>query len=337
MSIKSTHPSYNSHALDLATSLPIKQTSPESSNTQPHTQPANNTSENIAALDLAEHFKEPKDSADFLNQRNISISDSSIWNEILKLSETRDTVNKKLVGGKPDNFCIAGPYCIKRPSTNEFNFYIDNLEKLKKHQNYCPKIHSVFEFMGEKILIMEDLTSQFENHFQIDIKIGKSFENEFFLVSQKKKKTHEIDSLIAYRHKKNVRTGAENNHFSIANFSGREKPEKKDTHLYEKEAIDLLSSEKIPALARQKIIIDIENIVSIEKEIFDEESTVVASSILLIIDKDTPENSIARRIDFGNYWKEDTNDSKQSKAGIKQSNEENLKGIESLSNILSAQ
>jgi len=84
-----------------------------------------------------------------------------------------------------------------------------------------------------------------------------------------------------------------------------EKNRKKDTHLYEKETENLLSSEKIPELARQKIISDIEDIVTIEREIFNEESTVVASSILLIISENTPENSIARRIDFGNYWKVD--------------------------------
>lgn len=347
MPINSNYYSYNAHTLDLGkTSLSKQNTNTISIISQRVSRPLLATSQsNIFSLDLAVHTEVDRyidsrqllqqDSDQFLKRNNTQPQDITIWSELFKLNDSKKSLNQFIVGGKIENFCVVDQYLLKKVSDKEFEFYKENLTFLEQHSNYCPKVYSILELGADKIIVMENLRKAFAKTFQIDVKVGKSFENEFFLKTKKSKPIEKIKKLIEYRQGKNKRTGADKNHFSIANYSGRKKPEnKKDTHLSLAETQMLLSGNQLPSLAKGKIKRDIENILAIETALFNEDTTVVASSILIILDEDNPENAIARRIDFGNYWKVDTQDIQQSTTGIQQSNQENIKGIRSLVNML---
>ncbi|WP_299212293.1 inositol polyphosphate kinase family protein, partial [uncultured Tateyamaria sp.] len=240
----------------------------------------------------------------------------------------------KIVGGKPKNFAISGGYIIKHVSEKEFHFYSENRANLDKLPGFAPKVYAMENSPKGHFMKMEDLKNGMSKPFEIDIKLGKSFENAFYLENIKGIKPEEVEQKVKDRAKKNDRTGASLNSFSVASYTGRlELTVKKDKHLSAEQAKDLLSARLHSPLTQDVFAQSIAELINDYPKIFDENKSVTGASLLLVLDEAEPEKIKLRMIDFGNYWKPETSNPAKERQAISQSNSENMAGLTALQKL----
>jgi len=236
-----------------------------------------------------------------------------------------------IVGGKAENFVAIGQHIIKNVSEREFNFYNRKESQLKAHPGFAPHIVCKAQGEGMRLLKMDNNFHNMSEPFVVDLKLGKAFAHPGYLQKTKPMSAEQLQEKIGERNQKNERNGANENFFSVANYSGRQVDRiKGDTHLDKREAEvfikDLLSNDGLKAAFHQQI----GTIIGAYDQVIEDGDILSGASVLVGHEKSDPSKVIVRMIDFGNYYSPDSLQFDTRQEAADQANKANKTGLQSL-------